>query len=193
MEHARLRPLAPGEAAIEGGFWSTRQQLNREVLIPAGRRELERAACCANLRAAAEGTGEYRGFVFQDSDLHKWLEAVGHELARAPSSRLQRMADETTALLEAAQDDDGYLNSCYQVERRERWSNLAWDHELYCAGHLIEAAVAQPGDARLLGVARRLADHLVDVFMDGEGTCGHPEIELALVALHRLTGSGANL
>ncbi|HET6548122.1 MAG TPA: beta-L-arabinofuranosidase domain-containing protein [Solirubrobacter sp.] len=188
-----LRPLSPGEARIDDGFWAQWQRLNRDVLIPAGRRELERAGNFSNLRAAAAGSGEYRGFVFQDSDLHKWLEAVGHELARAPSAELERMADETTALLEAAQDEDGYLNSCYQVEGRERWSNLAWDHELYCAGHLFEAAVAQPGNVRLLGVARRLADHLVDVFMDGSGCCGHPEVELALVALYRLTGSRAYL
>ena len=78
------------------------------------------------------------------------------------------MADETIELLEAAQCEDGYLNSYYQVAKPgPRWSNLAWDHELYCAGHLFEAAAAHPGDERLLGVARRFADLLVDVFRDG--------------------------
>jgi DUF1680 family protein len=175
---------------IEAGFWADRMRLNREVLIPNGERELEKAGNFANLRAAAGETSDpYRGAVYQDSDLYKWLEAVGHELARAPSRELERMAGSATALIAAAQGEDGYINSCYQVEGRERWSNLAWDHELYCAGHLIQAAVAYPP---LMSVARRLADHLVARFAE-EGTCGHPEIELALVELYRVTGERSYL
>jgi DUF1680 family protein len=181
--------LTPLEGTIDGGFWGERQRLNREVLIPAGERELERAGAFANLRTLARGTGEaHRGPVYQDSDLYKWLEAVGWELRREPTDELERMARSTTALLEAAQDADGYLNTCYQIEGRARWSNLAWDHELYCAGHLIQAAVAGAGNEALRAVARRLADHLVSEFA-AAGTCGHPEIELALVALYRETGA----
>ena len=183
--HVRLRPLA---GTIDGGLWAERRRLNREVLIPAGREQLEAAGNVDDLRAAA-GVKHvpFRGPVFIDSDLYKWLEAVGWEPDAPP-------ADDVIELLAAAQDDDGYLNSCYQVAApRERFSNLAWDHELYCAGHLIQAAVAHArgrGDERLLGVARRFADHLYRVFgPEGrEGTDGHPEIETALVELSRLTG-----
>ncbi len=143
----RLHPVA---SSIEGGLWAERRRFNREVLIPDGERRLKEAGNFDNLRAAAGFTDDgYTGRIYQDSDLHKWLEAVGHELAHAPDPELQRMADETTTLLEAAQDEDGYLDTAYQVPRRERWANLAWDHELYCMGHLIEAAVAQPGNERL--------------------------------------------
>ncbi len=134
-------------AAIEGGFWAGRQRLNREVLIPDGARRLEEAGSFGNLRGE-----RFRGMVFGDSDVHKWLEALGHELAREPSPELERLADETIELLEAAQCEDGYLNSYYQVAKPgPRWSNLAWAHELYCAGHLFEAAAAHPHDERLLG------------------------------------------
>src|SRR5262249_42798726 len=120
-------------------------------------------------------------------DVYKWLEAVGWE-----SSVAQQ--DDVIALVEAAQEDGGYLNSYYQVAKpRERFSNPAWDHEFYCAGHLIQAAVAQArgrGHRRLRGLAERFAELLFARFgPDGEPyTPGHPEIETALVELYRLRG-----
>lgn len=170
---------------IESGFWAERRRLNREVLIPDGERRLQAAGTFDNLRAAAAGTGDYRGLIYQDSDLHKWVEALGWELQTAPSADLQRMADEVTALLTAAQADDGYLDTAIQVPGHERYRNLADEHELYCMGHLIEAGLAH---APLLPVARRVADHLVATFTERDGVCGHPEVELALIALHRATG-----
>jgi len=183
-----VRPL---DAVIEDGFWAGRRRLNREVLIPEGERRLEAAGNFENLRVAAgRRRGAYRGPLYLDSDLYKWLEAVGWERRNAPSPALERMARDTVALLEEAQCEDGYLNSYYQVARpRERFSNLAWDHELYCAGHLIQAAIAL-GDERAMGVARRFADLLV---RERPGPDGHPEIELALAALSRATGEGAYL
>jgi DUF1680 family protein len=171
---------------ITGGFWAERQRLNREVLLPEGHRQLEQAGNLHDLRAAASrADGPFRGPVYIDSDLHKWLEAVGWELAREPSAELAALADDVIELLAAAQDDDGYLNTCYQLTRprSERFTNLAWDHELYCGGHLIEAAVAHD-DARLLAVAERFAAHAATAPVPD----GHPEIELALVALARRTG-----
>jgi DUF1680 family protein len=184
--HARLHPL---EAEIDGGFWAERRRLNREVLIPDGLRRLEEAGNLHNLRVAAgPEDGEFRGLVFMDSDVYKWLEAVGWD------PQLSAQADEVIDLVAAAQDEDGYLNSYYQVvQPAPRFSNLAWDHELYCCGHLIQAAIAHArgrGDERLLAVARRFADHVDSVFGPGKraGTPGHPELETALVELHRLTG-----
>ena len=107
--------------------------------------------------AAGREEGEFRGLVFMDSDVYKWLEA-------RRLGGLATRGDEVIGLIEAAQEDDGYLNSYYQVAKPgPRWENLAWDHEMYCAGHLIQAAVAHArvrGDDRLLNVARRFADLL---------------------------------
>ena len=177
-------------ATIDGGFWAERRRFNREVLIPDGERRIREAGTFENLRAAATGAGEHRALVYQDSDLHKWVEALGWELGNGPSPELQRMADEVTALLTAAQAPDGYLDTAFQVTGHERYRNLADEHEIYCMGHLIEAGVAH---APLLGVARRAADHLVATFTDRPGVCGHPEAELALVKLFRATGERAYL
>ena len=142
------------------------------------------------------GTG-YRGPVFMDSDIYKTLEAVGWELAHGHRPELASFAAEVTALLEQAQRPDGYLNSYFQVSGEPRYTRLAWSHEMYCAGHLIQAAVALhrgAGDGRLLAVAVRLADHLVREFAGTErGLDGHPVIETALAELYRETGTEAFL
>jgi len=128
-----------------------------------------------------------------DSDLYKWLEALAWQLAHGPDDELQQIADEPIELIAAAQADDGYIDSYYQVaEPDQRWKNLKDGHELYCAGHLIQAAVAHhrvTGDTRLLDVARRFADYIGSVFGPDKrsGTPGHPEIEMALVELYRET------
>ena len=142
------------------------------------------------------GTG-YRGPVFMDSDIYKTLEAVGWELAHGNRPELSSFAAEVIALLEQAQRPDGYLNSYFQVSGEPRYTRLAWSHEMYCAGHLIQAAVALhrgAGDGRLLAVAVRLADHLVREFAGTErGLDGHPVIETALAELYRETGTEAYL
>jgi DUF1680 family protein len=145
------------------------------------------------------GTG-YRGPVFMDSDIYKTLEAIGWELAHGhqpDDPELAKFAAQVTALLEEAQRPDGYLNSYFQVSGEPRYTRLAWSHEMYCAGHLIQAAVALrrgAGDGRLLAVAVRLADHLVREFAGHDkGLDGHPIIETALAELYRETGTTAYL
>ena len=198
--HARLYPLALGEAEIAGGLWAERREVNRRRLLPAAVAHLEQAGNFDNLRAAAgERSAPFRGPVFMDSDVYKWLEAVGWELGRRVDPELARQADEAIALVADAQEDDGYLNSYYQVARPgERFSNLAHDHELYCAGHLIQAAIAHSRarhDDRLLEIAERFVEHIDEVFRIAgrPGTPGHPEIETALVELYRLTGRRRHL
>ncbi len=193
--HTRLRPLQLGDVEITGGLWADRQRLNRETLIPGAAAHLEAAGNFENLRAAAgRGSGPFRGPVFMDSDVYKWLEAIGWELSRGSDGDLADLADRAITLVADAQQEDGYLNSYYQVARPgERWTNLAQDHELYCAGHLIQAGIAQArgrGDERLLSVARRFADLIHDVFPGSgrKGTPGHPEVEMAMVELYRETG-----
>jgi hypothetical protein len=191
----RLRPIDPRDVVIRAGLLAERRQVNRAVTLRHGFEELERAGTLENLRiAAGRSTGTRRGMVFSDSDVYKWLEAVAWELGREPSGELERLAHETIELVAAAQADDGYLNTwCQVVDPDWRWTDLEMGHELYCAGHLIQAGIAferTTGDGSLLAVGRRFADLIADVFLDGSrsDTDGHPEIEVALVELYRQTG-----
>ena len=109
---------------------------------------LEESGALNNLRiAAGQKTGEVQGMRFQDSDLYKWLEAACFELGQNSNTELQQMVDTCVDLIEAAQEDDGYLNTYYQLTRpiEARWSKIDHDHELYCAGHLMQAAIAITG------------------------------------------------
>ncbi len=187
------RPLDGRAARLDAGLLHDWQQRNRASSLPLALRQLETAGNLGNLRLAIAGAHEgYRGPVFMDSDIYKTLEAIGWELGRGRDQELADFAQETTALLEKAQQPDGYLNSAIQVSGQPRYTNLAYSHEMYCAGHLIQAAIAcqrGAGFDRLLGVARRLADHLVDTFLGTDGGLdGHPIVETALVELYRETG-----
>ena len=186
------QPLTGG-ASLPGGLLHAWQQRNAEASLPLALRQLETAGNLANVRLAVSGAREgYRGPVFMDSDIYKVLEAIGWELGRSPDEGLSSFLAETTALLEKAQQPDGYLNSYIQVTGRPRYSFLSYSHELYCAGHLIQAGIAcqrGAGDPALLAVARRFADHLVEHFLDQqEGIDGHPIVESALAELYRETG-----
>ncbi|HEY0239278.1 MAG TPA: beta-L-arabinofuranosidase domain-containing protein, partial [Friedmanniella sp.] len=178
------------------GGWQVR---NRDATIPHALDRLESSGALANLRRVLTGEGDFAGEVFADSDVHKTLEAMGWDAGRAaqdPDGR-PAWAQEATALvdlLEQVQDEDGYLGSwCQGPGGGEPWADLRRGHEMYCAGHLIQAGVAwarTTGDTRLLTVARRFADLLVRRFGAGaaEAVCGHPQIETALVELFRTTG-----
>jgi uncharacterized protein len=139
---------------------------------------------------------DFYGVVFQDSDVFKWLEAVGYILMIGPDPELEDKADEVIKIIEKVQQDDGYLNTYFTIkEPDKRWTNLRDGHELYCAGHMIEAAVAyfeSTGKRRFLDVACRFADYINTVFGvepgKKRGYPGHPVIELALVRLYRVTG-----
>ena len=160
----RLRPVPLGAVTITGGLWEARRQVNGDVAVPLGRERLEAAGNLDNLRIAAGTiTGKPRGPVFMDSDVYKWLEAAAWEYARRPSDELLEAQREITAIIAAAQQPDGYLDSVVQLQQDgERYRELGRSHEHYCAGHLFQAAVAQvrcTGDRGLLDVAVRLADH----------------------------------
>lgn len=198
--HTAHRPLHLEHSELTGGLWRRWRDVNRTVSLPLAQQWLDRAGNLANLRiAAGEEKGTYRGPVYMDSDVYKVLESAAWELRHGADPGLTGFLDRTADLLERAQQDDGYLNSHYQVADPDgRYTRLVDSHELYCAGHLIQAAVAahrSTSDTRLLAVARRLAGHLADVFLDGEGPGldGHPEIETALVELYRVTGEDRHL
>lgn len=192
-----LRAIPFTQVRIRDRFWAPRQETNRTVSIPHSLRQLEKVGNIRDLELAASGARSgYMGPVFIDSDLYKALEAVSYALAAHPDAELEAKLDAIIAKIAAAQWPDGYLNTWYQVNAPEkRWTNLRDDHELYCAGHLFEAAAAHyqaTGKRTLLDVAARFADHIDSVFGEGEGKrmgyCGHPEIELALFKLGRVTG-----
>ncbi len=207
--HWAHRPLSGHGARLTRGLLHDWQQRNLTESLPIALRQLEAAGNLDNVRLAiharaggrttggsagdgADGYG-YRGPVFMDSDIYKTLEAIGWQLAQGSDPELAAFAAAVTGLLEQAQLPDGYLDSYYQATGRQRYRDLAYSHEMYCAGHLIQAAVALrrgAGDVRLLGVAIRLADHLVREFGGAaKGLDGHPIIETALVELYRETGN----
>jgi DUF1680 family protein len=198
-----LRPLPLSEVRLGEGFWLDRQHANRDVSVPDGLRQLHDAGNLRNFEiAAGRAEGEVLGPVFADSDVYKWLEAAAWEYAREPDESLLADQLRITELVAAAQQPDGYLNTVVPVREGRRYGNPQRDHEHYCAGHLIQAAVAQKratGRDDLLNVAVGVADHLVREFGPASATGsagnvdGHPVIETALVELYRETGTRAYL
>lgn len=201
--------LKPFQLKFNNGFWAEKLMLVRSEVIPYQWKALndqipdaEPSHAIENFRiAAGEVKSEFAGRIFQDSDVAKWLEAASYSLAYSRDPELEKITDELIDLIEKAQQADGYLNTFFTVERpNERWTNLRDCHEMYCAGHMIEAAVAYykaTGKRKLLNVACRLADHIDSKFGPEEGKLrgypGHPEIELALVKLYRVTGESKYL
>jgi len=191
----RLRPLGLDEVRITGGFWGDRQRINGAATLHHGLEWMDRVGWTGNFRAAAEGRlpGARTGREFSDSEIYKLSEAMAWERARTPDTPVDAALHRLTAEIGAAQEPDGYLNTAFgRPGQAARYSNLEWGHELYCYGHLIQAGVAQArsGGDGLLAIARRAADHVCATFgADGNpGIGGHPEIEMALVELARLTG-----
>ena len=204
MTKDEIQSVALRDVQVADGFFSRYADLVREEVIPYQWEALndripgaEKSGCLRNFRiAAGQEAGEFTGMVFQDSDIGKWLEAVAYSLTTHPDAALERTADEVIELLEAAQREDGYLDTYFIVKDPEnRWKCLRDCHELYCAGHLLEGAVAYwqaTGKDRFLNVMRRYVDYIATVFGRGEGQMrgypGHEEIELALCKLYDVTG-----
>lgn len=193
--YARLRPVPLSCVRLADDFWEPRRRVNRAVTLPSQYRQCEETGRINNFRrAAGKNRLPFQGRYYNDSDVYKWVEAAAFTLAGGPDPELERLVDLVIGEIADAQQPDGYLNTHFMFEREEeRWTNLRDLHELYCAGHLVQAAVAHhrcTGNSNLLTVARRFADHVCRVFgPEGRpGACGHPEIEMALVELFRETG-----
>lgn len=204
---ARLTPIGLSGVRLEGGLWGERRSVNREITIPHGASQLEAAGNLDNFRLAARlAGGQYVGqaddsgspFPFLDSDVYKWLEAVGWEM-ESGNTDLLALADPIIELVRATQRSDGYLNTFGQLVRGGMaFRDLEWGHELYVTGHLVQAAIAwwrSVGDDRLLRVAEAAVGHVEQELGPGrrEGVDGHPEIEMALVELYRTTGAERHL
>jgi uncharacterized protein len=193
------------QVVVEDRFWKKYKMIVANKVIPyqwkALNNELpdtEPSNAIENFRIASnESSGKYYGTVFQDSDVAKWLETVAYSLRDFPNSNLEEKADEVIALLGRAQAEDGYLNTYYLLkEPNNRWTNLRDNHELYCAGHFIEAAVAYfetTGKREFLNIVEKYVDLIDSVFGTEEGKIngypGHEEIELALVKLYDVTAN----
>ncbi|GHO91839.1 hypothetical protein KSF_018870 [Reticulibacter mediterranei] len=193
---ALLAPLGMQAVRLTDHFWEPRRMSNHKMGLQAQLQQSEQTGRIDNFRRAAGLIqAPFQGIYFNDSDVYKWVEACAWVLATEDDSQLAAQVDEVIALIAAAQDEDGYLNTYFTFERKaERWTNLKDMHELYCAGHLIQAAIAYhraTGKTTLLDVAVRFADNIAQVFgpQGRPGACGHPEIEMALVELARETGN----
>lgn len=140
---------------------------------------------------------KFYGFVFQDTDFSKWIEAVGYCLTQHPDENLERVADGAIDIVCDAQQEDGYLDTYYIINGRDKtFSNLRDHHELYCFGHLTEGAVAYyqaTGKDKLLKAAERFADYIAECFGNEEGKIkgypGHEIAEMALIRLYEVTGN----
>jgi DUF1680 family protein len=191
---AALWPLALNDVTFTpGGLLGDWHLRNASRSLPYCVDQIEAAGVVDNLRrVTGEVDGEFRNMWFADSDVYKTLEAAAWQLARTPDdAELRAFVDTAGALLAKAQGEDGYLNSYFStVKPEKRWQELHWSHELYCAGHLIQAAVAASRagvGAEVVTVARRFADLIVARFSEVDDVDGHPEIETALVELYRET------
>lgn len=200
--YAMHRAVPVGNVRLRYNVLASRMETNFRETIPSQYRQLVESGRLRNFeRAIGKVDGEFEGRYFNDSDVYKWLEGACWAIVGRPEAEtkdLRQMIDSVVGLITAAQRDDGYVNTYFAKEREnERWTNLQDKHELYCAGHLIQAAIAHTrvtGSDDLLQVAVRFADHICEVFgpaSEGkrEQTDGHEEIELALIELYRETGN----
>ena len=196
-----FEPVPFSKVTIEDVFWAPRLHVNREKTIPHIYRMCKETGRIDAYKLDWKVGQEQAPHQFWDSDVAKWIEAASYSLATHPDPTLEALLDEVITLIASAQQPDGYLNPHYTVvEPDKRWTNLRHGHELYCAGHMIEAGVAHfqaTGKATLLDVVRRYADYIETVFGTEPGKkrgyCGHEEIELALVRLYRVTGNSRYL
>jgi DUF1680 family protein len=192
----QLTPISAQDVRITGGFWAGRQAANAGATLRHCLNWMERLGWIANFDRAAAGTeGPSAGREFADSEIYKLLEAMAWESSRGADPWVEETYLSLTARVVAAQQPDGYLNTRFGGPGQPaRYSDLEWGHELYCAGHMIQAAVARVrthGPDDLVTSAIRLADHICEAFgPDGiQSVCGHPEVEPALVELYRVTGN----
>ena len=202
MQKKQNKNISLKNVQVQDGFWKPMQDLIIETVIPYQEKILndeipgvEKSHALANFRiAAGMEKGEFYGMVFQDSDVAKWLEAVAYSLVVHPDAELEKRADEVIETIEKAQQEDGYLNTYFTIKEPEhRWQNLQECHELYCAGHMMEAAVAYydaTGKDKLLKVMERMADHIDRRFGPDKitGIPGHQEVEIGLMRLYHTTG-----
>ena len=195
MPRHGLDEVNHGRVELRGGFWGPRLKTHHEVTIPHALNCLEKDGHVTNFdKAAGVFDGPLQGHHAFDSDLHKALEGAVYSLQHYDDKRLRQRVEGILNRILAAQQQDGFLISCFIVQRQDkRWEDLRLEHQMYNAGHFFEMAVAHAqltGDPKVLNAARRFADHIDGLFGPGKryDVDGHQEVELALVKLYRATG-----
>jgi hypothetical protein len=192
----KLTPLPIKAVTFTGGYWGERLRVNHAVTLPIAYKRCKETGRIDAFRMDWKPGRPNEPHKFWDSDVGKWVEAAAYDLAGNPDPRRRKQLQEVAELIASAQQKDGYLNVHYTlVEPKLRWANVRDNHEMYCAGHLMEGAVAHwqaTGDRTLLDAMAGYADYIATVFGRGKGQkrgyCGHQEIELALVKMYRATG-----
>ena len=189
-----ITPVNFSNVRIDDGFWSPRLQSHKDVTLKVCIDQIEnQTGRIRNFENAAKGEGQHSGIYYDDSDVYKALEGMAYSLKNNPDPVLEAKCDEWIDKFAAAQQEDGYINTYFTLTGIEnRWDNMD-KHEMYCAGHMIEAGVAYynvTGKRKLLDVCIRMADHMMSVFGPEKRhwVPGHEEIELALVKLYQTTG-----
>ncbi|RNC66168.1 glycoside hydrolase family 127 protein [Proteiniphilum sp. X52] len=184
---------------LTDNFWSPRLRNHASTTLPVCIDQIEnKTGRIRNFENAAKGTGEHSGIFYDDSDVYKALEGMAYSLINNPDPELEKKCDDWIAKIAASQQPDGYINTFYTLTGIDnRWTNMD-KHEMYCAGHMIEAAIAYykaTGKRTLLDVSIHMANHMMDLFGPGKRhwVPGHEEIELALVKLYEVTGEGKYL
>jgi DUF1680 family protein len=190
-----IQPVDFSQVTINDRFWAPRLKIHATVTLDACIDQCRnQTARISNFEKAADlKEGTHEGIFFDDSDVYKAMEGIAYSLVNNPNEKLEQLMDQWIDLIAAAQEPDGYLNTYYTLTGLDqRWSNMEM-HEMYCGGHMIEAAVAYynaAGKRTFLDVAVKFADHIDSLFGPGKRhwVSGHEEIELALVKLYHITG-----
>ena len=189
-----MNPVNFSEVSIDDGFWSPRLRSHKDVTLKVCIDQIEnRTGRMRNFENAARREGAHSGIFFDDSDVYKALEGMAYSLQISPDPVLEAKCDEWIDKFAAAQLEDGYINTYYTLTGLDKRWTVMDHHEMYCTGHMIEAAVAYynvTGKRKLLDVCIRMVDHMMGIFGPGkrDWVPGHEEIELALVKLFVTTG-----
>ncbi|WP_105614710.1 glycoside hydrolase family 127 protein [Vallitalea okinawensis] len=194
------RQIPFNKVHITDAFWTERMKVHQDVTLDLCIKRCEETDRIKNFITASKGEnkGAYVGRFYNDSDVYKVLEGAAYSLMHQENKELEKKIDEIIGYIGSAQEENGYLMAYYTVEEPEgRWTNLD-RHEMYCGGHLIEAAVAyyqSTGKRNFLDIACKLVDHYMDTFGPDKRNWvpGHEEIELALVRLYEVTGEEKHL
>lgn len=184
------------QVKLTKGFWAERQVVNETKTVQAIYDRFEETGRFNAMTLNWREGDPNKPHIFYDSDAAKWIEGAAYTLYHKRNDEVENKIEYLIDLIEQGMSEEGYYNSYYlTVERCKRWSNRN-NHELYCAGHLMEAAVAYyeaTGKDRLLKLMEKFANHIYEVFIEKQSaqfeTCGHEEIELALVRMWQVTAN----